>query len=442
MPKIIGFEKESILKKYGFLKGDDITAFDGFEYTDYLDYIFFDAKDSFSITALRENESITKRIIKKEGQSMGVELDDGGIEPDVCRNKCIFCFVDQMKKGMRETLYVKDDDYRLSVISGNYITLTNLSRADIERIKRLKLSPLYVSVHAYDKAVRCKMLCNRFAGKLFDILKELADAGISFHTQIVLVEGVNDGKVLRETAENLYAMYPSVLSVAVVPVGLTKYREGLSALEPLSVQCVGATIDFAEKFAEKAQKESGTAFVWCSDEMYIKSGKPVPPIEYYEDFCQIENGVGAVSRFVGDAKAYEPFGDGGEPPVSALCKDIVKAELITGYSFYRTMTELAEFFESKADNLRLKVTRIVNNFFGENVTVAGLITGTDIAAQFKPDADSDYVLIPKVMMRENCDVFLDGMTLAELETILGKPIIPSPSDGYEFAELLYGLRRA
>ncbi|MDR2090698.1 MAG: DUF512 domain-containing protein [Clostridiales bacterium] len=677
MAVIIGFERGGILKKYGFKKGDDVAAFDGFEYTDYLDYIFFDAKDEFDITVLRaentrdsvnaeeknvgvqalnaensvnskgnendilafgtggfgnakgkkndisafgtggfgnakgkkndvsafgaggfgnakgnendisafgaggfgnakgnkndistfgagdignakgnkndvsafgtehignskkslnENkkkfEVITKHIKKKPGQSMGALFGEENIEPILCRNKCIFCFVDQMKKGMRDTLYVKDDDYRLSFISGNYITLTNLSEKEISRIKRLKLSPLYVSVHAFDAEVRKKMLGNRFAGRLSGILKEFGEAGVFCHTQIVLVEGVNDGEILRETVAELYKL-PSVLSVAIVPVGLTGFRKGLTKIEPLSIECINQTIDFAENFAKKAMKKEGrferkkggaaektegrkgnsveesrdaeggfesgienfaenvksgfsgsvidgikdfadgtggvaeremdgtdnSAFVWCSDEMYIRAGRELPPFEYYGDFCQIENGVGLAARFVHDAREYfedENISCGADECV--FCgsynekneakngentekngEKVFRIEMITGVSFYKIMVETAAFFEEKIKNIKINVTAVKNNFFGESVTVAGLLTGRDIVEQFKPPRRTDLVLIPQAMLKEFEDVFLDGMTVGELAEILGTEVAVSPSDGYELAEFLDGI---
>ncbi|MDR2046905.1 MAG: DUF512 domain-containing protein [Clostridiales bacterium] len=478
MPVITGFERNSVLKKYGFKKGDEIIAFDGFKYTDYLDYIFYDAKDGFTVTAARGGERFTKRIEKSGGQSMGANFDGEEIEPVSCRNKCVFCFVDQMRRGMRETLYVKDDDYRLSFISGNYITMTNLSQCEIERIKRLRLSPLYISVHAFDGAVRAKMLGNRFAGGLFGILKDLGGAGVFFHTQTVLVEGVNDGKILEETVAELFKL-PCVLSVAIVPVGLTRFREGLSDIKPLSAACIGRTISFAERFAAYAREERGTAFVWCGDEMYIKAGKELPPAEYYEDFCQIENGIGLAPRFIrgvreaigdfinygvengasggindgaetkkggADGSAKKSINDNTNGDINnaenAETKKLktVKIEAVTGVSFYGVMKELAAFIEEKVGFIGIKVTKIINNFFGETVTVAGLITGADIAAQFKPDCGTDYVLIPKTMLKEFENVFLDGMSVDELSRILMKKVLVSPSDGYEFAELLLSLR--
>jgi NifB/MoaA-like Fe-S oxidoreductase len=385
-----------------------------------------------------------------------------------------------MKKGMRETLYVKDDDYRLSFISGNYITLTNLSDGETERIKRLKLSPLYVSVHAFDAGVRRMMLGNRFAGRLFAILKEFGEAGVRCHTQIVLVEGVNDGRILEETVEELYKM-PSVLSVAIVPVGLTGHRGGLHKIEPLSVGCIDRTVDFAESFAKKVKNdgERGSAFVWCADEMYIRAGRKLPPFEYYEDFCQIENGVGLAARFVYDARDYFAeyegkddekegfsfaegnsekdikgefidggalYNDGGKEVLSfgeengererKNSEKSFKIEMVTGAAFYKIMVETAAFFEERIRNLKIRVTKIKNNFFGESVTVAGLLTGFDIAEQFKPMDDTDLVLIPKAMLKEFDDVFLDGTTVGELAEKLGKRVAASPSDGYELAEFL------
>ena len=440
MLTITGFEKGSVLKRLGFLKGDAIEAFDGYSVVDELDYIFYDSKDEFEIRAVRNGEYFVRRVIKKDGEVMGVLFDGGAIEPIECRNKCLFCFVDQMRPDMRKTLYIKDDDYRLSFMGGNYITLTNLSGGDIDRIKRLKLSPLYVSVHAYDGAVRRRLLGNRFAGLFFDILRDLGSSGICFHAQIVLLEGINDGAVLEETVEELYKL-SYVLSVAIVPVGLTRYRDSLPDILPVSRECAEKVVGFSEEFAKKALADRGSAFVWCADELYLRAFHELPAAKFYGDFCQLENGVGMISKFIEEAKSFVPKARRSAGKRGPEQK-VIKAELITGESFYPFLHALAAYFSERMPEVKLKAVKIRNDFFGDGVTVAGLLTGRDIAEQLKPDADTDAVLIPAAALREGCDTFLDGVTLSELSELIGKRIYASPDDGGEFARLLYELRRA
>ena len=389
----------------GLRKGDIIVAFDGHPYMDALDFAYYDGQSAFDVTFLRGDREHTVRIRKGEDQPMGVEYETVDMPIKPCTNRCIFCFVEQCPKGMRETLYVKDDDYRMSFACGSYVTLSNLKDEDIARILRLGLSPLYISVHAYDPDVKRKLCANPKSTKVFEYMQTFAAHGIAMHTQIVMVEGINDGDVLQETLDKLYELTPHVQSVAVVPVGLTEHREGLYPLQPVGKACAAATIDAVEAMQAKCLKQLGTRWVWCSDEMYILAERPMPDYASYEEFVQIENGVGMVSTFlqeVADALDEEPFVDG-------------EFTLVTGVAFAPTLTDVCNAITRKYPSVKLHVATIDNRWFGRTVTVAGLLTGGDIAAQLKEAGYTKEVILPDTTLKEFESVLLDGMSVADLE---------------------------
>ena len=389
----------------GLRKGDIITAFDGYPYEDALDFAYYDGQGNFDVTFLRGDREHTVTIRKREDQPMGVEYESTDMPIKPCTNRCIFCFVEQCPKGMRDTLYVKDDDYRTSFACGSYVTLSNLKEADIARILRLGLSPLYISVHAYDPDVKKKLCANPNSTKVFDYMRTFAAHGISMHTQIVMVEGINDADVLQETLDKLYELTPHVQSVAVVPVGLTEHREGLYPLKPVSKASAAATIAKVEAMQRKCLDALGTRWVWCSDEMYILAGLPMPEYDSYEEFVQIENGVGMVSTFlqeVADAIADKPTLDG-------------EFTLVTGEAFAPTLTDVAEGLMRAYPALKLRVATIDNHWFGRTVTVAGLLTGGDIVSQLKVAGYTQEVILPDTTLKEFESVLLDGMSVADLE---------------------------
>lgn len=426
MAKIIAVQKGGIGEELGLEIGDELLGFNGEQIVDVLDYAFYDSQEEFTLNLrTKQGEKVDIDIEKEEDESLGLELDESvQLEPMRCKNKCLFCFVDQLPKGMRDTLYVKDDDYRLSFVSGNYVTLSNIGQKELDRIAKLRLSPLYISVHAFDREIKTKLVSNPESAKVFDKMDFLANHGITMHTQIVLCKNLNDGKVLDKTLEELYKRYPSVKTVAVIPVGLTGHRQKLYPLESFGKEDAVKVIAQVEEFNKKA----GGEFCWCSDEFYIKAEKQLPPYESYGDFDQIENGVGLCAEF------EEEF-------LSAL--DEVggsKAELniasVTGQSFKDILKSLCEKLKDKYPNVNLRVKDIYNDFFGRSITVAGLITAGDIIKQFK-DAP-EYTIIPSNMLREFTDTFLDGVTVGELEKALGTHIVVSHG-GEDYVKIIDGL---
>lgn len=412
MAKIVSIDKGSIADELHLKAGDEVVAFDGYPVEDILDYIFYDAKENFTMTVISDGDESTVEIDKDSDESLGLTFgSDMELTPRRCKNKCRFCFVDQLPKGMRETLYVKDDDYRCSFAFGNYVTLTNVTDRDLERIVRLRLSPLYVSVHAYDKEIKKALIANPEGAKLFEKIDYLVNNGITLHTQIVMCKGINDGEVLKDTLDMLEKYYPKVASVAIVPVGLTGHREGLKPLLPIDKETATRTIDMVEEFNQKYIEEGGFAF--CSDEFYIKADRELPETEYYGDFSQIENGVGLVRQFSDDVDyALE------ETEPSNVKKTVYS---VTGQSFKGILREESKKFKTKFPNLDFRVMDIVNEFFGKSITVAGLITGGDIIKQLKGKVSGDMI-IPSTMLREFTDTFLDGVKVVDIEKELGVKI--------------------
>lgn len=408
MVKIISVAKNSPADSVGIKTGEYIEAFDGFKYRDVLDFLYYDNATDFSITLKTDSsESRIVNISKETDTPMGIEIENQEFDIMPCGNKCVFCFVDQCPKGMRETLYVKDDDYRLSFISGNYITLSNITEQEIERIIRLKLSPLYISVHCFDKQLKKKICANPRSADVFDIIDRLAASGIIMHTQIVMMEGLNDGEALMETVKELYARYPYVKSLAVVPVGLTKCRDNLYPLQPISRECAIATVKAIEKFNESVIRNNQEGFVWCSDELYLQAKLNIPEYSYYGSMPQIENGVGLVAEFFYELKdelCYTPELEG-------------EYSLITGKSFEPILTNIAIALE-EVYGVKLDVFGVINKFFGETVTVAGLVTGGDIINQLKDKIRYKQVIIPQNMLKEFETVFLDGLSIKDIEEAL------------------------
>ena len=429
MLKISYLPHNSIAYKSGLRKDDVIVAFNGNKAEDMLDVAYYDSQDKFDVTVLRKDKQLTLSVDKAAEYPMEWDFyEQCYITPKWCANKCIFCFVDQLPANQRETLYVKDDDWRLSFVSGNFVTLTNVSDREIQRICDKKFSPLYISVHATDDDVRRKLLGNMRARDIMPLLKQFAASGITMHTQVVMVADYNDGDVLQKTMEDLYSLYPAVASLAVVPVGLTKYRKNLADIQPVSQQVAYKTVKQVEQFDKKVFDKHGNHFVYCSDEMYIYAELPIPDYSYYDDFEQLENGVGLVADL---RYQFElAFADA----KSAKNKSFT---LITGVSATPFLQELLDKAKNKFEGLQANIVTVVNKFFGETVTVAGLVVGQDIVSTVEQCKDSvgDVVLLPRVMLRETEDVFLDGMTLQQLQEKLGKPI-EIVADGYELCRAL------
>lgn len=413
-------DKNSIAEELGIEKGDVLSKINGNEVEDVLDYLYLEGETEFTLEVLSNGTSYTLEVERDLDENIGLSFVEE-LEIRTCQNKCVFCFVDQMPKGLRNTLYVKDDDYRLSFISGSYVTLTNDTDKELDRIIRLHLSPLYVSVHATDEKVRCELLHNRFAGKIMNQLKKLTSNGIEVHTQVVLCKGLNDGDILYKTIMDLYSMYPMVKTLAIVPVGTTKYRDKLPKLMLFDKESAASVIDDVEACARYFRKVHGEPFVYLSDEFYCIAGREVPTAENYGAYDQIENGVGLVRKFVDEFK-----GKMTEDKVFSSKKTL----LVTGVSFYPILKKLAEEAHCPHDILCVK-----NDFFGNTVTVAGLLTPTDIIKQIG-DKKYERIILPSTILKEFGNEFLDGSTVLDFEKRTGAEIVISPKDGGELYNIL------
>ena len=420
MLKISKVKKSSVGYEIGLEKGDAIVAFNDYPVQDVLDYLYFNGEEEFSITVLcKGGEESTVFVEKDYDEDLGLTFEDDNLKIKKCQNKCVFCFVDQMPKNMRKSLYLKDDDYRQSFLCGNFITLTNLSDEDIERIVRLNLSPLYVSVQTINGEKRKEMLGNKKADKIENQLKTLTDNGIKIDTQIVLVRGVNDGKYLEETLEKLYQMRPNLKSVAVVPCGITKHRDGLYPIADIDKGYANCVIDEINEF-NLLKKEN---FALIADEFYIRAERPIPSPETFGDFSQVGNGVGLTAKFVEeiDLSLKKATGNGSYLVVSGIsASPIIVSEL--------------EKISKKISGVTLKNIAIKNEFFGDTVTCTGLLTGTDILNGLKDATNYDYLVIPDVCLKQDEDVFLDDITLKEFQKRVGKPVIVTDGSGQSFID--------
>jgi len=371
------------------------------------------------------------RLTKPEGADIGLEFETYLMDGQrSCANKCVFCFIDQLPPDMRETLYYKDDDVRLSFLQGNYITLTNLTRRDIDRIVKLRISPINVSVHTLNPELRNFMLGNKNAAVGIESLKTLAAAGIMLNCQIVCCPGVNDGAELARTMEGLFALGECVNSVSVVPVGLTKYREGLAQLSPFDCERALKTVRQVEDFSKICLEKRGSKVFFCADEFYIKAGLELPPFEFYEDYPQLENGVGMMRLFISE------FEDelANLPPVQSH----EAFSIATGVAASKYLTNLLYTAVEKYGNIQGEAYAVKNNFFGDGVTVSGLITGGDMISQLKGLELGSRLLIPRNMLRSGEDVFLDDVTVSELSKALCVPVRVVEQDGTDFLHAILG----
>ena len=411
--------------------GDTLLAINGNRVHDVLDYKFFGYDPEVSVT-VRTPEGIehTVHVAKAEGQDLGLEFETYLMDkPRSCANNCVFCFIDQLPKGMRRTMYFKDDDARLSFLLGNYITMTNLSDREIQRICDLHISPINISVHTTNPELRIKMLRNRNAGKCIDIMRRFADGGIRMNCQIVCCPGLNDGDELMRTMRELADMYPAVHSVSIVPVGLTKFREGLFELRPFSPEHSSETIDMVTAFGDECLKKFGTRLFFCSDEMYICANRELPEDEFYEEHTQLENGVGMIRLLETEFKSALSLSERPDGvPFSIACG-----------------TSVAPFFEKlvctaheKYDNIDGRVYAIENDFFGHSINVTGLITGGDLINQLKGKDLGERLFISQNMLRREEMDFLDDVLLEEASAALGVPIYPIEQDGFDLWDAISG----
>lgn len=428
MVTITGVEKASPAAKHGILPGDILISINGHDINDVLDYRFRLTEKKITLLIHRGPDLKEITIKKDEYSDIGLEFETYLMDKKhSCRNKCVFCFIDQLPKGMRDTLYFKDDDSRLSFLMGNYITLTNLSEEDVDRIIEMKTSPINVSVHTTNPELRVKMMKNKNAGKVLSYLRRFADAGISLNCQIVLCKGINDRKELERSMTDLAALYPSLIGVSIVPAGITNYRDGLCHLEPFTAEEAGEVIDTIDKFGEKCLKKFGTRLFFSSDELYIEAGRELPGEDYYEGYPQIENGVGMIRSMDGEFTDELDFLDEYD------LEKPRKVSVATGAAAYDFIKSLADRLCEQVPTLECNVYRITNDFFGHNITVAGLLTGKDLANQLKGKDLGDRLLIPRVTLRSEGDVFLDDTTPEWLaEQLGGVEIVPVESTGNDF----------
>ena len=426
-------KRKSLAKELGLEVVDGITAFDGLPCEDELDLLYFNEQESFTMTVKdhRTGEETTLEIEKDEGEELGVEVEKSG-EIRTCHNRCVFCFVDQMPKGMRESLYIKDDDYTMSFACGNFVTLTNLSDDCLRRIVRLKLSPLYISVHTMNGKLREELLRNRFAGKIKEQIKTLAENGIEMHTQAVIVPNKNDGEELKYTARELFKYYPAVKDLACVPTGLTKYRDGLTQIPDIDKEYSEKLLDTVDEL----NREFGVDFLLPADEYFVKAEREFKPTDFYGDFEQIENGVGMTTKF-----HAEPYSALNALPLNYALKKPKKSLLISGVSGAKANAKLIKACNEKIGGLTAEILAVENEFFGKTVTCTGLLTGEDIANAVqnyqKAGGIFDEILLPSSVLKEFEEVFLCGMTLQGLKDRLRfEKIRINQEGGYGLIDIL------
>ena len=429
MVKIVSVDKHSRAESAGILCGDNLISINGREICDVLDYRFFLAEKNIVIKVEREGTELEFVIKKQMYDDIGLDFETPLMDKKhSCENKCIFCFIDQLPKGMRKTLYFKDDDSRLSFLHGNYITLTNLHEKDIDRIIEMHISPVNISVHTTNPELRVKMMHNKRAGEVLSYMKKLADAGISLCGQIVLCKGINDGDELDRSMRDLSNLFPAMQSVSIVPAGLTKFRDKLYALEGFSKEDSAAVISQVDKFAKDFEKKNGSRMFFCSDEFYLKAELPLPDEKYYEGYPQIENGVGMITSLMAEFRDEMNY-------LEEYLKNYKAPRHIsiaTGVAAYDTIKAMAIELEARVEGLCVDVYKIINNFFGETITVSGLLTGKDISEQLQGKALGELLLFPENALRAGGDLFLDDMTPEELSKKLNVSVAPSNNSGVGF----------
>lgn len=422
--------KNGIADELGVEVGDRILSVNGKQIKDIIDYRFLMA-DEYVVIEIEKHDSkeIWELEVEKDyDEKLGVEFKDAILDDaKSCRNKCIFCFIDQLPKGMRESLYFKDDDSRLSFLQGNFVTLTNLTDQDIDRIISYKISPINISVHTTNPQLRVKMLNNRFAGNILDRISELARGGITMNCQIVLCAGINNKSELQKTVTDLRRFYPQIQNVAAVPVGITKYRSGLYNVNTYDKNTAAEEIELVKQLQKKYISEIGTPFIRLSDEFYVLAGIDVPEQDFYGDFEQLEDGIGMLRI----------FRDNIEKNIKLLSKTKAGSfTFVTGVSAYKEINNAAIKISSCNSNIKINSYKIINNFFGETITVAGLLTGADIVKQLKGQKIGEYILIPKNMLKCDSHIFLDDVTVEDIEKELNTKILICEYTGEDLIQLI------
>lgn len=425
--KIFDVTTGSHADKAGIKKGETLLSINSNEIVDVLDYRFYQVNRKLTLEVEDENKNVrTIEMTKGEYEEIGLEFETYLMDKQhSCRNKCIFCFIDQLPKGMRESLYFKDDDSRLSFLFGNYITLTNITEHEIDRIIKMHISPINVSVHTTNPELRCKMMNNRFAGDTLKYLKRFADAGITLNCQIVSCPGINDGDELVRTLTDLENL--GVNMTAIVPVGLTRYRDNLYPLVPYNKETAGQTIDIIEKMGDECVKKHGRRIFFPGDEFYLLAEREIPSPEFYEDFSALEDGIGMIAYLTDDVgwKLEELDAD------ESLCH---KVTIACGEGVFPYMKRIMSMINEKFPNITINTRAIKNNFFGGGVNVSGLVTGGDLIDQLRGDDLGDRLIIPSSMLRFENDLFLDDVSTDDVERELGVTLVPVNNNGNDLVE--------
>lgn len=438
MVRIVSVDVKSRAERAGILSGDILVSVNGREINDVLDYRFYLTDSEVTLLCRRGDEQYSTTIKKRQYDDIGLEFETPLMDKKHhCENKCIFCFIDQLPRGMRSTLYFKDDDSRLSFLHGNYITLTNLHDRDIDRIIEMHISPVNISVHTTNPELRVKMMHNKRAGEVLSYMRRLADAGISLCGQIVLCKGINDGEQLLRSMRELSELYPAMQSVSIVPAGLTRFRDKLFPLEQYTKEEATQIIDMVDKAAEDCRQRYGVRIFFCADELYLRAGRNLPDEDYYEGYSQIENGVGMITSLVTEFNEEMNFLD-------EYLQDYIpprKISVATGAASYDTIKSMAVRLETAVEGLEINVYKIINHFFGESITVAGLLTGKDMSEQLKGKDLGELLIFPSNTLRAGEDIFLDDMTPAQLSEIIGVPVSPSCETGAEFIGQMLGKQK-
>ena len=434
--RITSVEPGSPARRARIHKGDTLISINGNAITDVLDYRFYMTDEHLEILLCDQEKKLRTVVVEKD------EYDDLGLEFETylmdrqmgCKNACIFCFVDQTPPGMRKSLYFKDDDTRMSFLFGNYTTLTNLKEGDIQRIIKMHISPINISIQTMNPVLRVQMMKNPFAGESLKFVRMLTEGGIKINTQIVLCPGYNDGEQLEYSLSELAKLGPNVQSIAVVPVGLTRYREKLTPLRGFFPQEAVEVVKTMERWGEYFCKEYGTRTAYASDEFYILAGKDFPPYEFYEDFAQLENGVGMMTLMQHDFAQALKEAQLEQSPAAHRCT------IATGQLAYPMMQDFAERVQQAFPQVQVQVKKIRNDFWGPTITVAGLITGQDLLAQLEGLDLGGELLIPANMLRHEQDRFLDDLTLEQVQETLGVPVLPVENDAFELLARMLGSR--
>lgn len=425
--KIFDVTTGSHADKAGIKKGETLLSINSNEIVDVLDYRFYQVNRKLALEVADEDKNVrTIEMTKGEYEEIGLEFETYLMDKQhSCRNKCIFCFIDQLPKGMRESLYFKDDDSRLSFLFGNYITLTNITEHEIDRIIKMHISPINVSVHTTNPELRCKMMNNRFAGDTLKYLKRFADAGITLNCQIVSCPGINDGDELVRTLTDLENL--GVNMTAIVPVGLTRYRENLYPLVPYNKETAGQTIDIIEKMGDECVKKHGRRIFFPGDEFYLLAEREIPSPEFYEDFSALEDGIGMIAYLTDDVgwKLEELDAD------ESLCH---KVTIACGEGVFPYMKRIMSMINEKFPNITINTRAIKNNFFGGGVNVSGLVTGGDLIDQLRDDDLGDRLIIPSSMLRFENDLFLDDVSTDDVERELCVTLVPVNNNGNDLVE--------